>query len=95
MPTLADSMGQRLQVRIHDIGISVVNDLYKQEILYISFNKSKVVWTEEKKARVKPLSEDLNKQLEEHYRTYVELREAKPDDKQLLHKKYRTEDNRV
>jgi hypothetical protein len=88
-------MGQCIQICIHDIGISIVNDLTREEMLYISLNKSKVVWTEEKKSHVKPLSNDLNNQLEERYRTYLEEREANPDDKQLLRKKYHTDNFRV
>jgi hypothetical protein len=88
-------MNQCIQIGIHDIGISIVNDLTREEMLYISFNKSKVVWTEKKKSRIKPLSNDLNTQLEELYRTHQEQHEASPDNKQLLRKKYHTDDFRV
>ncbi|CAF1260195.1 unnamed protein product [Adineta steineri] len=88
MPSLAESMGQRVQVGIHDIGLSIVNDITREEMLYISLNKSKVVWTETRKSRVRPFSHGINIHLEELYRTHLEQREANPDDKELLKKKY-------
>jgi hypothetical protein len=88
-------MGQRIQLGIHDIGISIVNDITREEMLYISLNKSKVVWTEAKKSRVKPLSNKINMQLEDLYRTHIEEREANPDNKQLIRKKYHMDDFRV
>ena len=95
MPSLAETMGQHIHIGIHDIGISIVNDMTREEMLYISFNKSKVVWTEAKKSRVKPLSTELNTKLEDLYRSHAEQREANPDDKQLLTKRYQTEQYRV
>ncbi|CAF1138697.1 unnamed protein product [Adineta steineri] len=35
MPSLAESMGQRVQIGIHDIGLSIVNDVTREEMLYI------------------------------------------------------------
>ena len=95
MPSLAESMGQRIQLGIHDIGISIINDIKREEMFYISLNKSKVVWTEAKKSRVKPLSKNINSKLEELYRTHIEEREANPNDKQLLRKKYQMDEFRV
>ena len=95
MPSLAESMGQRIQVGIHDIGLSIVNDITREEMLYISLNKSKVVWTETRKSRVRPLSHDVNLHLEELYKTHVEKHEANPDDRELLKSKYHMEEFRV
>ncbi|CAF1245225.1 unnamed protein product [Adineta ricciae] len=88
MPSLAESMGQRVQIGIHNIGLSIVNDITREELLYVSLSKSKVVWTETKKSRVRPLSHEVNAHLEELYKTHVEHHEANPDDKQLLRKTY-------
>ncbi|CAF4391050.1 unnamed protein product, partial [Rotaria sordida] len=63
----------------------------REELFYISLNKSKIVWTEMKKSRVKILSSDINQQLEELYRTYTHQYEINPDDKQLMEKKYQME----
>jgi hypothetical protein len=95
MPSLVESMGQRVQIGIHDIGLSIVNDITREEMLYISFSKSKVVWTEIRKNRVRPLSNDINTHLEDLYKHHIEQREANPDDKELLRKKYPMEDFRV
>ncbi|CAF3586652.1 unnamed protein product [Adineta steineri] len=91
VPSLVESMDQQIQIGIYDIGISIVNDRTREEMLYISLNKSKVVWTEKKKDRVKPLSKDINDQLEELYQTHMAEREANPDNKQLLRKTYHTD----
>ncbi|UJR35157.1 hypothetical protein I4U23_027926 [Adineta vaga] len=88
MPSLAESMGQRLQIGIHDIGLSIVNDVSREEMLYISLNKSKVIWTEMKRSRFRPLSHEINGHLEELYKTHIEQREANPDDKELFRKRY-------
>ena len=95
MPSLAESMGQRVQIGIHDIGLSIVNDITREEMLYISLSKSKVVWTETRKSRVRPLSHDVNTHLEELYKSHIEQREANPDDRELLRKKYHMEEFRV
>jgi hypothetical protein len=92
MPSLAESMDQSLLIGIHDIGISIVNDLTREEMLYISFNKSKVVWTETKKSRIKPLSTDLNNQLENNYQIHQEACDANLTDQKLLKKKYKSKD---
>ncbi|CAF4006334.1 unnamed protein product, partial [Adineta steineri] len=88
MPSLAESMRQRIQIGIHDIGLSIVNDITREEMLYISLNKSKVVWTEIRKSRVRPLLHDIDIHLEELYRIHHEQLKANPDDKELLGKKY-------
>ncbi|CAF4190264.1 unnamed protein product [Rotaria sp. Silwood2] len=89
--SFSDSMDQQIQIGIQDIGISIVNDISREEIFYISLNKSKTVWTEMKKSRVKLLSSDNNEHLEELYRTHIEQCEINPDNKQLLEKKYQME----
>lgn len=95
MPSLSDAMSQSIEIAVHDIGISIVNDITREELLYISFNRSKVIWTEAKRTRVKPLSNDDNKQLEAEYQKHMEERELDPSNKKLLSKKYQSEDFRV
>ncbi|CAF3386362.1 unnamed protein product [Rotaria sp. Silwood1] len=92
IPALAESMGQRIQIGIYDIGISIVNDITREEILYISINKSKVIWTETKGSRFRPLSQNMNKSLEELYKSYVTECEINPNDKSVQRKKYRIEE---
>lgn len=88
-------MGQHIQIGIHDIGVSIVNDLKSQELLYISMNKSRVIWTEPKRSRVKPLSADVNAHLEELYKSHMEKLEANPDNPEVLKNKYHMEDYHV
>ena len=95
MPSLAESMGQRVQIGIHNIGLSIVNDITREELLYVSLSKSKVVWTETKKSRVRPLSHEVNAHLEELYKTHIEQHVANPDDKQVLRKTYHMDQFRV
>lgn len=84
-------MDQYIQIGIQDIGISIVNDISREEMLFISLTKSKAVWTETKKSRVKVLSSDINKHLENLYQTHTEQCENNRNDKQLLEKKYQME----
>ena len=58
-------------------------------MFYISLTKSKVVWTEAKKSRVKPLIADINAELEEIYMKHQEERQLNPNDKAILAKHYR------
>jgi hypothetical protein len=95
MPSLAESMGQRVQIGIHDIGLSIVNDITRQEMLYISLNKSNVIWTETRRSRIRPLSHDVNAHLEGLYKTHIEQREADPENRELIRKKYHMEEFRV
>jgi len=88
-------MGQRIVIGIQDIGVSIVNDLSREEILFMSLNKSKTVWAEAKKSRIKPLSSEINTQIEDLYKVHRAQREANPDDKQLLKKTYRSDHYRV
>ncbi|CAF4694135.1 unnamed protein product, partial [Rotaria sp. Silwood1] len=61
----------KVQINIHDIGISIVDNITREEILYTSYNKSEVIWTETKRNRVKPLSHSINTYLEELYTIHV------------------------
>lgn len=95
MPSLTQLMDQLIQIRIHDIGISIVNDVLGEEIFYISLNKSKVIWTETKRSRVRPFSQAVNIHLEELYRKHVEQCESNPDDKEIQKQKYQMKGFRV
>ncbi len=64
-----NSICRRLQIGIPDVGLSIVNDLKREELIYISLNKSKIQWVEIKKSRMKPFSFDIQARLEEIYRT--------------------------
>ncbi|CAF4433256.1 unnamed protein product, partial [Rotaria sp. Silwood2] len=89
--SMAESMDQCIQIGIHDIGVSIVNDITREEMLYISLNKSKLVWTEMKSNRCETLSRRVNAYLEELYTTHLEQCEMNPDNKELQKKKYQME----
>ncbi|CAF4257432.1 unnamed protein product, partial [Rotaria sp. Silwood2] len=89
--SMAKSMDQCIQIGIHDIGVSIVNDITREEMLYISLNKSKLVWTEIKSNRFETLSRRVNAYLEELYTTHLEQCEMNPDNKELQKKKYQME----
>ena len=88
-------MNQRLQIGIHDIGLSIVNDINHEEILYISLNKSKVIWTELKRSRARPLSSNINMKLEEFYQILTQQHVVSENNKDILRRKFSTEDIRV
>ena len=88
-------MDQCIELGIQDIGISIVNDIDREELLYISLNKSKVIWTETKRTRARPVSDEYNNQLEEQYHEHLKERELDPTNKQLLTKAYKSKDFRV
>ena len=79
-------------MNIHDIGLSIVDDTQLMEIIYISLTKSKVVWTEAKSRRIKPLGEKLNNGLEKLYLIHTQQRELHPEDRELIAKKYPLDD---
>ncbi|CAF4733809.1 unnamed protein product, partial [Rotaria sp. Silwood2] len=89
--SMAESMDQFIQIGIHDIGVSIVNDITREEIILISLNKSKVIWNEMKRNRFKPLSPTVNAYLEVLYTAHVEQCEMNPDNKELQKKKYQME----
>ena len=89
---MVESAGTRVILAVQDIGLSIVNDKKLEEMFYISLTKSKVLWTETKKSRVKPLSGDINEQLENLYRLNVEESAIDPPQ---TRKKYQSDDYRV
>jgi len=88
-------MSQYFQISLREIGISVVNDITRDDLLYITINKSKEIWTETQKSVVKPLSRELNHRLEKNYKTHTRRRKANPNDKILEQKKYHIDKHRV
>ena len=88
-------MTQHIQIGMRDIGISVIDDVARNDLFYIAINKSRDVWTETRNAYVKPLSRNLNHHIEEQYKNYLKNLEEHPDDEESTKKKYRIDDKRV
>lgn len=77
---------------IREIGLSIIDDTKKEELLYISLTQSDVVWTESTGRRIKPLAEKLNNSLEKLYIAHTLQREINPEDRELAAKKYSVEE---
>ena len=77
---------------ILEIGLSIIDDTRKEELLYISLTQSDVVWTESTGRRIKPLSDKLNNSLEKLYLAHTQQREIHPEDRELVTKKYPLEE---
>lgn len=69
MPSSSQSICRRLQIGFPDVGLSMVNDRTREELMYITLNKSKVQWVEMRKSRLKPFPSDVQIRLEEIYQT--------------------------
>ncbi|CAF1170061.1 unnamed protein product [Rotaria sordida] len=94
MPSLGESMKQHLQIGIRDIGIAIIDDIVRNDLFYISISKSKDIWMESSKSRMRPLSYDLNKYVDEQYESYIKDVNAHSNDEEFLNKKYRIDENR-
>lgn len=95
MPSLNELMNQYIQINFREIGISIIDDITRKDLFYITVNKSKKIWTETQKSLMKPLSRKLNHHIEKKYRIHTEYLKANSKDKRLEHKKYRISKRRV
>ncbi len=57
-------MKDSIKISLNSIGISIINDISRDDLLYISINPSKELWTE---FNSKPISPKMNKILDKHY----------------------------
>uniref|UniRef100_A0A2K6GA73 Vacuolar protein sorting 13 homolog A n=1 Tax=Propithecus coquereli TaxID=379532 RepID=A0A2K6GA73_PROCO len=70
----AELAEQEIALALQDVGISLVNNYTKQEVAYIGFTSSDVVWETKpkKKARWKPMSIKHTEKLEKAFKEYTE-----------------------
>ncbi|CAF1105352.1 unnamed protein product [Rotaria sp. Silwood1] len=94
MPSLSESMKQHIQIGIRDIGIAIIDDIARNDLFYISISKSKDIWMESSKSHMKPLSYQLNKNVDEQYESYIKDHNAHSNDEEFSSKKYRIDNNR-
>jgi hypothetical protein len=94
MPSKSEVMSDYIQIGLCSVGISIINDITRDDLFYISINQSKDIWTEKRKFNVRPLSQNLNQHLEQHYKTYIKQSEDNSNDKQSENK-YEIDKNRV
>jgi hypothetical protein len=94
MPSLSESMNSYIEISFCSVGISIINDINREDLFYISINPSKELWTETRKFNVKPLGQKLNQSLEEHYKTYIKQYQDNSNNQQLTNK-FQIDKNRV
>lgn len=90
--SISEANGLRLELRMADLGISLVNDSEHEELVYISLTKSKIIWTESTRSRTKPINKELAEKLEKLYKKHAESLEIHPEDTTLREKKYQLDE---
>jgi hypothetical protein len=94
MPSMSESMKDYIQINLHSIGISIINDRDRDDLFYITINPSKELWTETRKFHVRPLGPKLNQSLEESYKKYLQQNQDKSN-KQQIQNKFKIDKTRV
>jgi hypothetical protein len=94
MPSVSNSMKDYIQINIHSIGISIINDRDRDDLFYMSINPSKEVWTEKRKFHLRPLGPKLSQSLDESYKKYLQQNQDKSNKKQIKNK-FKIDKNRV
>ncbi|CAF4436383.1 unnamed protein product, partial [Adineta steineri] len=74
---MSESINEYIQIAFRDIGISIVNDITRDDLFYITINQTKDIWTETKNFSLKPLPEKINHQLDHQYKKYQKEHEDK------------------
>ncbi|CAF3768117.1 unnamed protein product [Adineta steineri] len=60
-----------IQIIARHIGISIIDDVNRNDLLYITINQSKNIWVEKQKYNIRPISPSLNNYLEDNYNLYI------------------------
>ncbi|XP_055686925.1 intermembrane lipid transfer protein Vps13 isoform X2 [Lutzomyia longipalpis] len=66
-----DKINQEIELNIHGIGLSVVNNIKSCDVIYIGIASSGVIWEEWKKTRFKQMKIKDNLLVEEKYQEYL------------------------
>ena len=64
-------MKNAIEISLHSLGISVIDDIRRDDLFYLSLNPSKEIWIERTDLYLKPITHKLNISLEEHYQNYL------------------------
>jgi len=86
-------MKECIELSLHSIGISIIDDIHRQDLFYITINQSKQIWTETRKFHLKAISPNLNNKLEEHYKNFLKEQQNSTDEQIQI--KYEIDKNRV
>ncbi|UJR24151.1 hypothetical protein I4U23_027117 [Adineta vaga] len=79
-----------IELSLHSIGISIIDDVNRNDLFYITINSSNEIWTEKRKISYQPLSTKLNDHLNNHYKTYQKHKESDEN----FENKFEISDNR-
>ncbi|CAF4893614.1 unnamed protein product, partial [Rotaria sp. Silwood1] len=86
---ISKSMDSYIQIGLRCLGISIINDINHEDLLYITLNPTKDMWTETRNFNVKPVEHKLNQSIEEYYKKYQEN-----SNEQQIDQKYKIDKNR-
>jgi len=86
-------MKECIELSLHSIGISIIDDIHRQDLFYITINQSKEIWTERRKFQLKSVSSNLNNKLEENYKIFLKEQDNSTDEQ--IETKYEIDKNRV
>jgi hypothetical protein len=70
-----ETMKNYLQLSFRSVGISIINDITRDDLFYITINPSKEIWTEKRRFNSKPLSQKINQHLDEQHKKYLKDQE--------------------
>lgn len=87
-------MKDYIQIGFHSLAISVIDDINREDLFYITINPSKELWTETRNYSVNPISQKLHHYLDQNYKTYLQDKE-KSTNGQQSHHKYQIDKHRV
>ena len=85
-----------IQLIVHSIGVSIINDITRDDLLYVTINPSKDIWITKHKYDLEPVPAPLNLHLEENYTTYIKHRhDQHPIRREIREDRYTIDNNLV
>ncbi|CAF1398617.1 unnamed protein product [Adineta ricciae] len=85
-----------IQLIVHSIGVSIINDITRDDLLYVTINPSKDIWITKHKYDFEPVPAPLNLHLEENYTTYIKHRyDQHPIRREIREDRYTIDNNLV
>ena len=62
-----ERMKDSIQISFHSLAISLIDDRKRDDLLYLTINPTRELWTYTNKFHVQPLEQRLQEKLEENY----------------------------
>lgn len=90
-------VNQEIEIRIHGIGLSVLNNITGVDILYLGIKSSGIIWEAKKegKKRFKQLNITDSHHIEEQYQTYLAAKHVNEERKFYLDQKHELDFDRM